>query len=394
MVDIAIQGGRIESIASNLDHTPGTQVLDVEGCLVVPGFVDSHMHLDKAFALDTGLEPSDTLESAIKSFQRWSESASPNLIYENARRVAELALLYGTTALRTHVTVDWRVNMDWLDALVRVRDDMTPWLQMEIVVLPDAVLFESDRGREAVRGAIRRGADIVGGAPVFSSTPEAVIDAIYEIAGDLGCDIDIHADESDNPENKALEYLADRKLALGFEGTVTAGHCCSLSAMDEATAGRIIEKVVLAGINIITLPSCNLYLMGRRDKGIIRRGLTRVKELQAAGVNVAYATDNIRDAFTPFGKADMVQGALIAAHALQLGTPKEQELLLDMGTFNPARIMSLPDYGLETGCTASLVVLGAEDWSNVLARALPPGYVFSHGVMVARTMVDQKLMLS
>jgi len=204
----------------------------------------------------------------------------------------------------------------------------------------------------------------------------------------------VHIDETDDPNANTLEYLAERKLTLGFEGTVTAGHCTSLSAMDEATAARVIEKVAEAGIHVITLPSCNMYLMGRRDKGLVRRGLTRVRELLAAGVNVAYATDNIRDAFTPFGKADMLQGGLITAHALHIGTPADQRTLLDMGTKNPAQILNLKDYGFVPGCMASLVVLDEQDWSNAIAKESPRRYVFSKGKLVAQTEFNQKLLIN
>jgi len=189
-----------------------------------------------------------------------------------------------------------------------------------------------------------------------------------------------------------LEYLAERKIALGFERTVTAGHCCSLSAKDETTSQRIIAKVAEAGINIITLPSVNMYLMGRGDKGLVRRGLTRVKDLQAAGVNVSYASDNIRDAFTPFGKADMLQIGLIAAHALHIGTPDEQRILLAMATDNPAATLNIKNYGLKPGCIASMVVLREKDWSNAIANASPRRYVFSRGKLVAQTNVEERLL--
>ena len=392
LVDISIQGEYIERVGPNLAPPSGAQILDLGGRLVVPGFVDAHMHLDKAYALDAGLEPSDSLIEAIDDFMAWNVKVTPETLYKNARKAAEQALLHGTLALRTHVTVDYRIGNQWVEMMTRLREEMAPWLQIQLVAFPMAGMLDSQEGLAIVREMLADSQILIGSAAARAPDPKKEIDTVFELAGEFGCNIDLHIDESDDPAENTLDYLVDRKLALGFEGIVTAGHCCSLSARDEAHARRVIEKVAEAGINIITLPSCNLYLMGRRDKGLIRRGLTRVRELLAAGVNVAYGSDNIRDAFNPYGRADMLQGAMICGHALQWGTRSELQTLLQMGTYNPARILPLPDYGLEPGCTASLVVLDDEIWGSAVAREASRRYVFSHGRLVAQTQVSQSLL--
>jgi len=173
---------------------------------------------------------------------------------------------------------------------------------------------------------------------------------------------------------------------------VAAGHCCALSALDEPAARRVIEKVAAAQLHVITLPSCNMYLMGRHDRGLIRRGLTRVGELLAAGVNVACASDNIRDHFNPFGDADMLQVAFVAAHALQMGPPAGLEAVLGMATERPARILRLADYGLRVGGEASFVVLDAQDAGSAIARLAPRSHVYVRGRLMARTDVCEELM--
>lgn len=195
-----------------------------------------------------------------------------------------------------------------------------------------------------------------------------------------------------DPRHNTLEYIAERKVASGFRGLVAAGHCCALSALDEPAARRVIEKVAAAQLHVITLPACNMYLMGRQDRGLVRRGLTRVGELLAAGVNVACASDNIRDHFNPFGDADMLQVALIAALALHTGTPTGLEAILGMATERPARILRLADYGLRVGGMASFVVLDAPDAGGAIAALAPRSRVFSQGRLVARTDVSEELL--
>ncbi len=382
-VDITLRDGRIASIEPTAAATVRRE-LDLAGALVVPGFVDAHIHLDKAYALDSGLVPGRSLGSAIAGFGRWRASATPELIYRNARRAAEQAVTHGTIALRAPTTVDSISGIEWLRVLVRLREEMAPALLIQVAAFAQADEILSGSAGELLKKAKALGVDLIGSAPAMCSRPEAVVDALLDLAGEQNCDLDLHVDETDDPASNVLGYLAERVAALGFTGHVTAGHCCSLAAMDEAKAGRIVDLVAKTGIHVVTLPMCNLYLMGRGDRGLVRRGLTRVRELMAAGVNVAFASDNIRDAFNPFGRADMLQNALVAALALQMGTPDEMNTILAMATTHSARILGLRNYGLEPGCIASLVVLDDNDWGSAVARGAACRYVFSQGQLVDR----------
>jgi cytosine deaminase len=389
-VDIAIRAERIDSIGPALPLC-GQRELQLDGRLVLPGFVDAHLHLDKAYALEQRDLAADSLAAAIAAFQEWRDSVSLEQIYRGARRVAERALLHGTVALRTHVTVDRRSGLSLLETLRRLRDEMTPRLIIQLVAFPESAEVDDGSAWPLLRQACDAGADAIGGAPATSANPRRFVDRILEWAGALGRDLDLHVDESDDPAHNALEYLAERKLATGFAGEVVAGHCCALAALEHAAAQRTIEKVAQAGIHVITLPSCNLYLMGRQDRGLIRRGLTRVSELLAAGVNVIFASDNIRDPFNPFGDADMLQETLIAAHALQMGSVPALRRLIYMATYGAARVLKLRDYGLQPGCRASLVVLDASDLGDAIARLAPRRYVFAGGLLVAETVMHATL---
>lgn len=388
--DLLVQDGKISFLPGKKGRFSARE-LDLEGRLVIPGFVDAHLHLDKAFALEHGLRPANTLPEAVKAFYTWQKEMTPRQVYENARRVAETALLHGTIALRTHVTLDQETGFTWLEALARVKQDMAGKQVVQVVAFLDSAELQPGKSLTWFRQALERGADLIGGAPAVSDNPQQSVDLLIEAAGETDSGLDLHVDESDDPATRTLEYLADRLLALDFRQPVTAGHCCSLSAIPEDIAGRIIDKVVEAKINIITLPSCNLFLMGRGDRGLVRRGLTRVRELLDAGVNVAYASDNIRDLFNPFGSADMLQQALILAHAVQLGSLEEQRLVLEMGTKNPAAILGLQGYGLDPGSSASFIVLDDADWGSALAKVSPRRYIFSQGELVAETITEQRL---
>jgi cytosine deaminase len=377
-----------------LEASSGLPELDLQGRLVIPGFVDAHMHLDKAYALESGLVPGDSLSAAIQNFYRWREEISPLQVYHNARRAAEQAVLNGTLALRTHTTVDGPVGLGWLESLLKVKEELSCQVTIQIVAFPDSNELVMGRAEKLLREALAAGADALGGAPLMCSSPQQATDLLFEIAGEAGCDLDLHIDESDDPNAKTLEYLAERKIALGFPHRVVAGHCTSLSAMTEVEACRVIEKVARAGLFIVTLPSCNLYLMGRNDRGLIRRGLTRVNELLAAGISVSFASDNVRDAFNPFGSADMLQQALICAHALHMGSSLELELLLQMGTRFPADALGIGDISLKVGNPASFVVLDSTDWADALARIVPGRHVFRRGVLVAETIVENRLGVS
>jgi cytosine/adenosine deaminase-related metal-dependent hydrolase len=222
--------------------------------------------------------------------------------------------------------------------------------------------------------------------------PREYIDTIFDLALKNNLPIDFHVDESDEPEVTTLDYIAEKTIATGMEGKVTAGHCTSLAAVSDKIAEKVIAQCAEAGLHIVTLPSCNLYLMGRKDKQPIRRGVTRVKDFLKAGVNIAYASDNIRDPFRPYGNADMLEEGLLTAQVLQMGTPSELETVFRMGTYNPAKILGLKNYGTQVGCKADLVLLEAASPSEALISQATKAYVFKNGKPVAKTIKQQILL--
>ncbi len=394
--DIAIEDGRIARIAPEIDpiDAPGAVIEDARGQLALPSFTDLHMHLDKAFTLESTENSSGTLEEAIARYEELRPTLTREGFVERALRTLRLCLAAGTTRVRTHVNVYPAADGSGLmpveaalEARARARDVM----DVQIVLLPAGNLAH-DRGLyEACEEALRLGADAVGGAPALDPDPDAAIASAFALAQRFDRPVDLHVDESDDPGVRTLATVAAIALQTGYGGRVTAGHCCSLAAMDDDSAARLIERVAEARITVVTLPSCNLYLQGRHDRQPIRRGLTRVKELAAAGVNVAAASDNIRDPFNPFGRGDLLHIADLLVHAVQLGSPAEQRFARDAIGANPRAAFGAGDPtpwrgGMpRQGDRADLVVCAVSSAADLIAVQPARSLVLHGGRVVVRT---------
>lgn len=392
--DVGVAGGRYAEIAPRLDIR-GAQELEAEGRLLAPAFIDPHIHLDKVLTAGS-LRPnrSGTLREAIEIL--WGSKAN-STVEEIARRsgqVIESAVLTGTSRLRTHVDVDTIGKLRPLEGVLAARERYRDLVDLEIVAFPQEGIVR-DPGTEALmREAIRMGADLVGGMPHNEVSPEDSrrhIGICFEIATQHDRDIDMHVDETDDPASRTLEILADLTLARGYEGRVTAGHTCALAAYPDRYAREVITKLARAGIHMITNPATNLMLQGRLDRQPVRRGITRVKELLEAGVNVAMGQDCVQDTFYPFGRADMLEVALITAHAAHLSLPHEIETVFAMATTNAARIMRIPDYGVEAGRPADFVILDAPTAAEAIRLQAPRRWVVRRGRLVAETMTERQL---
>ncbi|MEM7736471.1 MAG: amidohydrolase family protein [Deinococcota bacterium] len=355
-VDIAIDDGHIVAITLNFVGE-AQEIWHLGSRIVLPGFVDLHVHLDKTLSMGhpAVINRSGTLVEAIDSWVQVKPTLTHADYVQRATQGIEMAMHRGTTAMRSHVDVDATYGLTALEAILEVRDTYRDRFELQVVVLG-----APERGAQetaTVKAALDAGADILGGAPGLFGDAQAGVRACLELAEQTGVRVDLHIDETDDPNVRALEHLADGVIASGLQGRVTAGHCCSLSAMSQTEAAAIIDKVAAAELTIITLPSVNLVLQGRQDSSRTRRGLTRVKELLAAGVNVAAGSDNVQDPFNPFGNYDLIWIANLVAHAAQLTSDDERSKVFDLVTYNPARAFGKDRYGIYTGAPADLVVL-------------------------------------
>ena len=391
--DFAIDGGVILQRGPRLEY-PARLEIDAGGRLLIPGFVESHLHLDIALMNDaqrpgrpqpfrSPVELNQIVEQRRKAFTRQE-------IEDRAGRALELASRHGVTALRAQCHVDPEIGLRHLEALVAVRERYRQRVALQIVAFPQQGFFGAPDGLDLFRQAFRHGADVMGCASNLERGQgidfRQHIDAALDLAMELDVDLDLHADLGIPPsiglEDLEVVHLARRVMERGYQGRVTAGHVCALDSASPEVAEQAIELIHAAQISVISQP--DMYRLGREDLSHVRRGLTRVRQLLAAGVNVAYASNNVRDGYRPLGNFDLLEEGLVLAYGAHMDSVAQLETLLQMATWNPARLMRLPGYGLEPGCQADLVLLDAPSPSAAIASQAEKLYVFKAGQLVAQ----------
>jgi cytosine deaminase len=386
--DIAVAGGRIAEIAPSIAAEAEVE-LDADGRLVSPAFVEPHIHLDKVGVLPF-LPPnvSGTLAEAIRLLHQTKRAATVEEVAERAGRVIRQAVMAGTTTIRSHVDVDTIGGLRPLEGVLRARADHTDLCDIQLVAFPQEGIERDPGTDELMREAMRSGADVVGGMPHWEADREASrrhIEFCLDLAVQHGAPVDMHVDETDDPESKTLELLIDAAEARGWGARTNAGHCCAMAAWDDDYAARVIARLAETDVSIVTNPCTNLLLQGRLDAEPRRRGIPRVKELLSAGVRMGVGQDCVEDAFYPFGSADQLQVALILAHAAQLSEPHEITAALRMPRAGAASIVGLSDYGVGVGCRAEMVVLDAATPEEALRLQAPRRWVVRGGRVVAET---------
>jgi len=400
IADIGIKEGYIVSLNTlsdpSLSESPlsvsAPNSINVNGMLVTPALIDPHIHLDKVNILDV-VRPnhSGTLSEAIEIIWEKKKTYTVTDIVDRASTVIEKAIKNGTLFMRTHVDVDTKGGLKPLEGVLALRDKYKHVIDIQIVAFPQEGIIK-DPGCDALMvKAMEMGANIVGGMPANEKTPENSkkhVQFVFELASKFDADVDMHVDETDDPFYRTLEMVADETLRTGWQERVTAGHTCALAAYDDHYAAYVMDKVKKAKIHMITNPVTNLMLQGRGDKQPIRRGITRVKELLDRNILVSFGQDCVRDTFYPFGSADMMQIALITAHAAQMSLPHERTKLMEMITTDAAKILKLENYGLEVGCKANLVVFNTNSLDDAIGTQAERSYVIRNGRIVSKTITE------
>jgi len=385
MMDIGIQNGKIVKIEKKI-YEAFKNELNAHGKLVIPSFVEPHMHLDKANTIDSvRTNNSGTLKKAIEIAVDRKRTYTVGDILERASKVVEMCIQNGTLTIRTHVDVGTIAGLKPLKGILAVKKKYNSIVDIQIVAFPQEGIIKDHGCEELMWEAVELGADIVGGIPASEDSPDDSkkhVEIAFKIAKAFNCDIDMHIDETDDPFYRTLEMIADATIKNNFQGRVTASHTCALSAYDDHYARYVVEKVKKANLNIITLPTTNLILQGRLDKQPIRRGITRVKELLDNGINLSFGQDNFRDTFYPFGSADLLQVALISAHAAQLTLPNEIEKVFDMITYNAAKILGIENYGINVGNNANLVILNCGNIIDAIRLQPERSFVIKNGKVI------------
>jgi cytosine/creatinine deaminase len=391
--DIGIAGGRFASIEPRL-LSPSALVLDAEGRMAVTGFVEPHIHLDKALISERApVNVSGTLTEAIEILWEIKRNYTIDEIADRASRVITRAIEHGISRLRTHVDVDPIGGTRPAEGLIRARARFRELIDIQIVAFPQEGIVKSPGTEALMRRVMELGVDVVGGMPFNENSPEdgrRHVEIVFDIARAFDADIDMHVDETDDPSARTLEVVAEMTIARGWQGRVTAGHTCALAAYPRDYADHVIAKLREANVNMIANPATNLMLQGRLDDYPKRRGVTQVKELLAAGVNVACGQDCVHDTFYPFGQNDPLEIGFLLCHASHMSQPPEILTVMDMVTRNGARALRVPDFGVAVGGVADLVVLDARDAREAFAIRTPRRWVIRKGRLIAESKVERR----
>ncbi|HXA58485.1 MAG TPA: cytosine deaminase, partial [Streptosporangiaceae bacterium] len=388
-VDIVITAGRITAI-----HTAGTapapeaaRVLDAGGGLLTPPYVEPHVHLDTVL---TAGEPrwneSGTLWEGIACWTERKPMLTRDDVVGRVLQVLRWYVANGVLHVRSHVDVT-DPSMVALRALLEVREMVRDVVDLQIVAFPQEGICSFPDGQQLLAEAVRLGADVVGAIPHYEDTREdgvRSVEVAVHLAAEHGLRVDVHCDEIDDEQSRFVEVLATQALRTGLRDRVTASHTTAMGSYNAAYAYKLQRLLLRSGVNLVCNPMVNLHLQGRFDDYPKRRGLTRVKEMLAAGVNVAFGHDDIMDPWMPLGTANPVQVALVGALATQLTGPAEIAECHRMITDRAAAVLGLGDrYGIAVGRPASFLVLPAADGVDVLRRQVRPRYVVAHGRVVA-----------
>lgn len=362
-IDIACAGGRITGVEPGIAAEAG-EVIDAGGRLVSPPFVDPHFHMDATLSLGTPrMNTSGTLLEGIALWGELKPIQSVDDIIARALRYCDLAVSMGIGAIRSHVdTCDDALK--GVEALLDVRETVKPYLDLQLVAFPqDGVLRDPTALANTTR-ALDMGVDVVGGIPHFERTMAdgaASVRLLCEMAAERGLMVDMHCDESDDPQSRHIETLAFETQRLGLQGRVAGSHLTSMHSMDNYYVSKLIPLIAEAGVHAIPNPLINIMLQGRHDSYPRRRGQTRVRELRDAGICVGFGSDCVMDPWYSLGKADMLDVAHMGLHVGQLSSRADMGWCFDAVTENSARIMGLEGYGLAPGNRADMVLLQARD---------------------------------
>ena len=392
--DIGISADSIKEVAEHLPNEAVTEV-DAAGSLVLPTYVNGHIHLDKCF-LQEKMRPNTDYTFGECLELTWEHKAGYTTedILERAGRAIREGLLNGTTVFRAFADVDSIGKLRGLSGLLALREQWRDRAQIQVVAFPQEGILRDPGTADLLEEAIRLGADVVGGLPWFEFLDEdarAHIDLCFELAKRYDKDLHMLVDDTDNPLSRSLEYLAVKTLREGYQGRVSASHCGALAAYNEVHAHQVMDLLKQAGVSISSNPHISLVVQGRYDQEPIRRGITRVKQLWQHGVNIFSSQDDVADPFYPLGRNDQQEVVAYLCHAAHMASPSEIEAAFDFVTYNAAKALRLPDYGLEPGCRADLNVLAASTLREVLRLQQPPLWVVHGGKVLARNQVVRTL---
>lgn len=382
--DVAIKDGKIVAIEDNIKGCASREI-NGEGRVLIPGLVESHIHLDKALIADRLPNRSGTLSEAIEVTGKLKPTFTKEDIEERAKKALMMLIKNGTTHIRTHSEFDPSQGFTGFEIVMKLKQEFKHLVDIQVVAFPQEGIFKANGTEEMMYKAMEMGADVVGGIPYNDLNAKEHIDLVFEIAKKYDKPIDFHQDFKDDTDGITIQYVCEKTIKENFEGRVSVGHLTSLGALPIEKLNPIIELMSRAKINVMSLPATDLHLGGRKDEYNVRRAVTPVRALRDGGVNVCLATNNIRNAFTPYGNGDLMQIAMLAIPVSHLGGADDLPKVLPMITTNPAKALGLKNYGIEVGENADLVLLDTKVVTDAIIDIPDRLYVIKNGKITVET---------
>ncbi|AWF94981.1 MULTISPECIES: cytosine deaminase [Weissella] len=387
--DVRVVDGKFVAIANHLEAVADEQVIDAAGKLMVPPFVDPHVHLDSTMtAGDPEWNETGTLFDGIRIWSDRKETLSHEDVKQRAIQALRIQAAHGLQFVRSHVDVT-DPNLTALKALLEVREEVKPWMTLQLVAFPQEGILSFPGGKELMIKAAEMGVDAIGAIPHFEFTREYSVESLhfaFEVAQKYGLLVDAHTDEIDDPASRGLETMATLALETGLKEKVTASHTTAMGSYNDAYVYKLMRLLKMADINFVSNPLINMYLGGRFDTYPKRRGLTRVKELDAEGINVAFGEDDIKDPWYPMGNGNMMDVLHMGLHATQIMGYTEIMNSYRFITKNGARTMQVQDsYGIEVGKPANFLIFNAKNWYDALNERAELLYSVHNGNVLVET---------
>jgi cytosine deaminase len=390
-MSVAVQNGKITAVTAGL-AVPAHEIVDAHGMLLTSPFVDPHFHMDATLSYGLPrLNESGTLLEGIALWGELKPMLTQQALLERALAYCDWAAAKGLLAIRTHVDVcDPRLLA--VDALLEVKRQVASYIELQLVAFPQDGLLRGPSGPQQhmdnLKQALNKGVDVVGGIPHFERTMAdgaLSMKLLCELAAERGLRVDMHCDESDDPHSRHVETLAFETQRLGLQGRVTGSHLTSMHSMDNYYVSKLIPMMAEAQLHVVANPLINITLQGRHDSYPKRRGMTRVPELLAAGINVAFGHDCAMDPWYSLGSGDMLEVAHMGLHVAQMTSQDAMRQCFEAVTSNAARVMGLQGYGLEPGCKADFVLLQARDPVEAIRLRANRLKVFKAGKLIAES---------
>ncbi|MEN2750141.1 amidohydrolase family protein [Psychrobacter sp. FBL11] len=368
-VDIHIKDGHIANIdvvedditdnESDKKSKTSKNVYDAKGNFVCSGFFESHIHLDKACILDRCSVQEGTLQEAVEETGKAKENFTETDVFERAAKVIEMAIKKGTVGLRTFVETDEKTELRSFEAIKKAQDKYAFAIDIEICAFAQSGLTTKPKTHELLQQALEQGADLIGGCPYKDENPDQHIEMIFDIAEQFDVDVDFHLDFDLDPQGSSIPKVVEETIKRGYQGRVSIGHVTKLSAMDKMKRGEMAGLLKQAGITLIVLPATDIYINGSNYESLIPRGTVNANQFAELGINTAISSNNILNAFTPYGDASLVRMANMYANIAQLSTDDELTDTFDMITKNAAKLLAVKS-DIIVGAPATLVVLEAK----------------------------------